>query len=63
MACLRAHGAIVADLPPISQFGEGYEDVSALNPFDQAKLPRGATQSYLMSVCPPYPGQLYAEHK
>ncbi len=31
--CLRAHGAVVADLPPVGQFGEGYEDVGALNPF------------------------------
>jgi hypothetical protein len=61
--CLRSHGALVGDLPPVGVFGEGYEDVAAFNPFDHAKLPRGVTQSYLLAVCPPYPGQLYAEHK
>jgi hypothetical protein len=61
--CLRAHGATVPDLPPVGQFGEGYEDVGALNPFDQAKLPGGATEAFLLAACPPYPGQLYAEHK
>ena len=61
--CLRAHGAIVKDLPPVGQFGEGYEDVGALNPFSHAKLPRGVTQGFLLAACPPYPGQLYAEHK
>jgi hypothetical protein len=61
--CLRSHGAIVADLPPVGQFGEGYEDVGVLNPFDHAKLPDGVTQSYLLAACPPYPGQLYAAHE
>jgi hypothetical protein len=61
--CLRAHGAIAPDLPPIGQFGEGYEDVGALNPFDHAVLPDGITQAFLLAACPPYPGQLYAEHK
>jgi hypothetical protein len=61
--CLRAHGAIVSDLPPVGQFGEGYEDVGALNPFTHAKLPDGISQAYLLSVCPPYPGEVYAKHK
>jgi hypothetical protein len=61
--CLRAHGAIVPDLPPVGQFGEGYEDVGALNPFTHAKLPHGISQAYLLTACPPYPGQLYAAHK
>jgi hypothetical protein len=61
--CLRSHGAIVSDLPPVGQFGEGYEDVAAFNPFTHATLPHGITQSYLLTACPPYPGQLYAAHK
>jgi hypothetical protein len=61
--CLRAHGALVSDLPPVGQFGEGYEDVGALNPFDHAKVPGGVTQAFLLAACPPYPGQLYAKHK
>jgi hypothetical protein len=61
--CLRAHGAIVPDLPPVGQFGEGYEDVGALNPFTHAKLPDGISQAYLLTACPPYPGELYAAHK
>jgi hypothetical protein len=61
--CLRAHGAIVHDLPPIGQFGEGYEDVGGLNPFTNATLPDGISESYLLTACPPYPGQLYAAHK
>jgi hypothetical protein len=61
--CLRVHGALVSDLPPVGQFGEGYEDVGALNPFDHATLPGGVTQAFLLTACPPYPGQLYAEHK
>ena len=61
--CLRAHGAVVPDLTPIGQFGEGYADVASLNPFDHATLGRGVTDAYLLSKCPPYPGQLYAEHK
>jgi hypothetical protein len=61
--CMRAHGAIVADLPAIGQFGEGYEDVGSLNPFDHAKYPKGVTQAYILTACPPYPGQLYASHK
>jgi hypothetical protein len=61
--CLRAHGAIVPDLPRVGQFGEGYEDVAAFNPFDHASLPDGVTQAYLLTACPPYPGQLYADHK
>jgi hypothetical protein len=61
--CLRSHGAIVSDLPPVGQFGEGYEDVGALNPFDHAKLPDGISQAYLLTVCPPYPGEVYSEHK
>jgi len=61
--CLRAHGATVKDLPPVGQFGEGYEDVGALNPFSHAKRPTGVTQAYLLTACPPYPGQLYANHK
>jgi hypothetical protein len=61
--CLRSHGAIVSDLPPVGQFGEGYEDVGALNPFDHAKLPDGISQAYLLAACPPYPGEVYSEHK
>jgi hypothetical protein len=61
--CLRAHGAVVPNLTPIGQFGEGYADVASLNPFDHATLGRGVTDAYLLSECPPYPGQLYAEHK
>ncbi|HEY1529230.1 MAG TPA: hypothetical protein VGF80_00275 [Galbitalea sp.] len=61
--CLRAHGAIVPNVPPITQFGEGYEDVAELNPFDHATRPDGISESYLLTACPPYPGQLYAEHK
>lgn len=61
--CLRSHGANVANLPPVGQFGEGYEDVGALNPFSHIKLPTGASQSYLLATCPPYPGELYAEHR
>jgi hypothetical protein len=61
--CLRSHGAVVANLPPVGQFGEGYEDVGALNPFTRARLPRGITQAYLVATCPPYPGELYADHK
>jgi hypothetical protein len=61
--CIRAHGALVGDLPPVGQFGEGYEDVAVFNPFSHAKLPDGVTQSYLLTACPPYPGQLYAAHK
>jgi hypothetical protein len=60
--CLRSHGAIVNNLPPVGQFGEGYEDVGALNPFTNAKLPDGITQAFLLASCPPYPGQLYAQH-
>jgi hypothetical protein len=61
--CLRAHGAIVRDLPSASQFGEAYKDVSAFNPFDHASLSNGVSEPYLLSACPPYPGQLYAAHK
>lgn len=61
--CLRSHGAILGNLPPVGQFGEGYEDVGALNPFTHAKLPDGISQAYLLATCPPYPGQVYAEHK
>jgi hypothetical protein len=61
--CLRAHGATIPDLPAVGQFGEGYTDVSALNPYDHAKLPDGVTQSYLFTACPPYPGELYARHQ
>ncbi len=60
--CLRAHGTTVPDLPPVDQFGEGYADVAYFNPFDRASLTEGVTQAYLLTVCPPYPGQLYAEH-
>ena len=60
--CLRAHGATVKDLPPVGEFGEGYEDVGALNPFTHAKLPKGAQQARFVAACPPYPGQLYAAH-
>ncbi len=61
--CLRSHGAKVANLAPVGQFGEGYEDVGALNPFQHADMPYGVPVSYLTAVCPPYPGQLYAKHK
>jgi hypothetical protein len=61
--CLRSHGAVVSDLPPVGQFGEGYEDVGALDPFNHARLPDGVTEAYLVAECPPYPGQLYAAHK
>jgi hypothetical protein len=61
--CLRTHGAIVGNLPRVGQFGEGYEDVAVFNPFTHATLPHGITQSYLLTACPPYPGQLYAAHK
>jgi outer membrane murein-binding lipoprotein Lpp len=57
--CLRAHGAIVQNLPPVGEFGEGYENVGALNPFTHAKLPKGIAQPLLLVQCPPYPGQLY----
>ncbi len=61
--CLRSHGATVADLPPVGQFGEGYEDVGALNPFTHLAFSRGVSESYLLAACPPYPGELYARHK
>jgi hypothetical protein len=61
--CLRAHGAILNNLPPVGEFGEGYEDVGELNPFDHARLPDGISQAYLLATCPPYPGEVYAEHK
>jgi hypothetical protein len=61
--CLRAHGASVPDLPAVGQLGEGYEDVAAFNPFDHASLAVGVSEAYLVTECPPYPGQLYAAHK
>ncbi len=61
--CLRAHGATVANLPPVGQFGEGYEDVGSLNPFTHASYPRSISEAYLLTACPPYPGELYARHK
>jgi hypothetical protein len=61
--CMRERGAVLSDLPPIGQFGEGYEDVAALNPYQHAKYPNGVKQSYLVTVCPPYPGEVYAAHK
>jgi hypothetical protein len=59
--CMRAHGAIVANLPPVGEFGEGYENVGALNPFTHARLPKGVSQPVLLAQCPPYPGELYAK--
>lgn len=61
--CLRAHGWNVPNLPKAGQFGEGYGDVASLNPFDHANPPDGVTLTYLLTACPPYPGQLYAAHK
>jgi len=61
--CMRSHGAVVANLPPVGEFGEGYEDVGALNPFTHATYRTGSSESFLLAACPPYPGQLYAEHK
>jgi hypothetical protein len=61
--CLRSHGVILKNLPPVSQFGEGYEDVAALNPFDRSTPPVGVTEAYLLTACPPFPGELYAAHK
>jgi hypothetical protein len=61
--CLRAHGAVVTNLPPVGEFGEGYEDVGALNPFTHAKFRKGTPEALYVAECPPYPGQLYANHK
>jgi hypothetical protein len=58
--CLRAQGLSVRDLPPIGQFGEGYEDVGNMNPFGHLKLPAGLSLAALQSRCQPYPGELYA---
>jgi hypothetical protein len=61
--CLRSHGAGASDLPPVGQFGEGYEDVGALNPFNHLSASDVANEAYLAAVCPPYPGEVYAAHK
>jgi hypothetical protein len=61
--CLRAHGAGASNLPPIGQFGEGYEDVGALNPFSHLAASDVGKEAYLATECPPYPGEVYAEHK
>ncbi len=61
--CLRAHGAVVANLPPVGEFGEGYEDVGALNPFTHLQATEERNEAYLAAECPPYPGELYAAHK
>ena len=61
--CLRSHGAIVKNLPPVGQFGEGYQNVGALSPFTHAKLPKGTPEALAVAECPPYPGQLYAAKK
>ena len=58
--CLRAQGLTVHDLPPIGQFGEGYEDVGNMNPFGHLKIPAGLSLAVLQTRCQPYPGQLYA---
>jgi hypothetical protein len=57
--CLRAQGLRVNDLPPIGQFGEGYEDVGNMNPFGHLKIPAGLSLAVLQTRCQPYPGQLY----
>jgi hypothetical protein len=59
--CLRAHGAVVKNLPPVGLFGEGYEDVGALNPFASAKFRKGTPEALYVAECPPYPGQLYTK--
>jgi hypothetical protein len=61
--CLRAHGAGASNLPPVGQFGEGYEDVGALNPFTHLRASDVNKEAYLATECPPYPGELYAAHK
>jgi hypothetical protein len=61
--CLRAHGVVLPDMPKVSQMGEGYEDVAAFNPFNHSPLPNGVSTAYLLTACPPYPGQLYAAHQ
>jgi len=58
--CLRAQGLAVADLPPIGQFGEGYEDVGNMNPYAHLKTRDGLSVAVLMTRCQPYPGELYA---
>ena len=57
--CLRAQGLKVADLPPIGQFGEGYEDVGNMNPYGHLKIPDGLSIAVLQTRCQPYPGELY----
>lgn len=61
--CLRAHGAGVANLPPVGQFGEGYQDVGSLSPFTHLRPSDVRNESYLAAECPPYPGALYAAHQ
>jgi hypothetical protein len=58
--CLRAEGLTVASLPPIGQFGEGYEDVGTMNPFTHLAAADQRQVSLLQNRCPPYPGELYA---
>ncbi|HEX4444790.1 MAG TPA: hypothetical protein VHZ81_14570 [Galbitalea sp.] len=61
--CLRSHGVSVPDLPPVGEFGEGYEDVGSLNPFNHLPASEVTNEAYLTTVCPPYPGEVYAAHK
>jgi hypothetical protein len=58
--CLRARGVAVTDLPPIGQYGEGYEDVGTLNPYTQPWASGNAAVPELVALCPPYPGELYS---
>jgi hypothetical protein len=58
--CLRSEGVTVASLPPIGQFGEGYQDVGTMNPFTHLGAANQGDTSLLQSRCPPYPGELYA---
>ncbi len=57
--CLRGQGVTVAALPPIAQFGEGYEDVGTMNPFTHLSAADQRDAARLETQCPPYPGQLY----
>jgi hypothetical protein len=57
--CLRARGVAVTNLPPVGEYGEGYENVGSLNPYTQPWANGNTALSALVSFCPPYPGELY----
>jgi hypothetical protein len=62
--CLRAHGAVVGELPKAGgASGVEYSQIAPFNPFNNAKLPHGTSQAYLLTACPPYPSALYAKDR